>query len=107
MPHNFTEQEFRQLKYIQNYLFALVYGGHPARVFSTPVAKTVLDNMDRVISGKESRKLTVFSGHDSTIAPLLTFLNLTSAECVRKKFKNETIHGNCGDPVPFASSLQF
>ena len=25
MPHDFTDKEFRQLKYIQNYLFVLIY----------------------------------------------------------------------------------
>jgi len=51
--------------------------------------------------------LTIYSGHDTNVAPMLTFLNLTSHECVRKKYKNQTFTGNCAEPVPFASSILF
>jgi hypothetical protein len=61
-----------------------------------------------VIAGKnDNKKLAVYSGHDTNVAPMLTFLNLTTAECVRRKYRNETVSGNCAEPVPFASSIQF
>ena len=64
--------------------------------------------MDLIVKGKEKeKKLTVFSGHDDNVAPILTFLNLTSANCIQRKFKNQTLEGNCAEPVPFASSLQI
>ena len=79
-----------------------------AKIFSTPILRTLLDNMDVVIKGKfDNKKLTVISAHDSDVAPILTVLNLTSAECLRQKFKNQTVTGNCAEPVPFASSLQL
>ena len=28
-------------------------------------------------------------------------------ECVKRKFKNQTVTGNCAEPVPFASNIQF
>ena len=75
---------------------------------STPLAASIIDKMERVIAGKyDSKKLTVYSGHDTNVAPMLTFMNLTRAECLRKKWRNETVSVNCGEPVPFASSIQF
>ena len=74
----------------------LLYADHLARVFATPIVKPVLENMEKVIQGKNGNiKLTAVSGHDANLAPVLTFLNLTSAECVQKKFKNHTVSGNC------------
>ena len=51
--------------------------------------------------------MTLISAHDSNVAPMLSFFNLSSAECVKKRFKNESISGNCAQPVPFASNLIF
>lgn len=51
--------------------------------------------------------MTAYSGHDTNVAPMLTFFNLTTADCVRRKYRNETVSGNCAEPVPFASSIQF
>ena len=77
-------------------------------MFSTPIASAVIDKMSRVISGTyDDKKLTIFSGHDTNVAPMLTFLNLTTPECVKRKFKNQTVTGNCAEPVPFASNIQY
>jgi len=38
---------------------------------------------------------------------MLSFFNLSSPDCVRRKYRNETVRGNCGEPVPFASNLLF
>lgn len=51
--------------------------------------------------------MSAFSAHDSNVVPLLVYYNLTSADCLRKQWRNETIHGNCAVPIPFASSLFF
>jgi hypothetical protein len=107
LPSSFTEKEFLELKYIQNYLFALVYGGDVSRILAAPVLNSVLDTMDQVIAGKVSKKLTVISGHDSTLAPILVHLNLTTPECIKKIYHNETWIGACAEVVPFASSIQF
>ena len=32
---------------------------------------------------------------------------MTSADCLRKQFKNQTINENCVDPIPFAGNLFF
>lgn len=96
------------MKYIQNYMFVLLYAEHLAKVFSTPFAAAIIENMEKAIAGKlDGKKISIYSGHDTNVAPMLTFLNLTTAECVKRKFKNETVVGNCAEPVPFASSIQY
>ena len=37
----------------------------------------------------------------------MVYYNLTSAECLRKLYHNETVKENCAVPVPFASSIIF
>jgi hypothetical protein len=63
---------------------------------STPIAAGVIDKMEKIINGKyDSKKMTIYSGHDTNVAPMLTFLNLTTADCVRRRYKNQTVTGNC------------
>lgn len=96
LPADFTDQDFLQLKYVQNYFLILIYGEQLARVVSTPVATLLLHNMQQRIDGNlPNRKLTVFSGHDTNVAPMLSFLNLSDAECVQRKYRNQTVTGNC------------
>jgi hypothetical protein len=77
------------MKYVQNYLFVLVYDDEVSRVYATPILEAMLDKMKRVVQGQyENKKITVFSGHDDNVAPILTFLNLTSAKCVQRKYRN-------------------
>ena len=89
IPPEFTEEDFQRLKYVQNYFLILIYTDHLAKVVATPIITAVVDNMEKLIEGKlGQRKLTVYSGHDSDVAPMLSFLNLSSAECVQKKYRN-------------------
>lgn len=64
--------------------------------------------MENLIKGNlATKKLSAYSAHDSNVVPLLVFFNLTSSECLKKQYKNETVNGNCAVPVPFASSIFF
>ncbi len=64
--------------------------------------------MENLIKGNLGvKKLSAYSAHDSNVVPLLVYFNLTTAECLKKQFNNETVHGNCAVPVPFASSIFF
>lgn len=64
--------------------------------------------MENVIKGKLGvKRLSVYSGHDSNVVPLLVYFNLTSSECLKKQFKNHKVDGNCAVPVPFASNIFF
>jgi len=77
-----------------------------AHIVSTPIASSIIDKMEKVIAGKyDDKKLTIYSGHDTNVAPMLSFFNLSSADCVRRKYKNQTVVGNCAEPVPFASNI--
>lgn len=84
------------MKFVQGYLFALVYGGEPAQVFGTSLVKAILNNMDTMTKGKdEVKKFSVYMGHDTNIVPLLMFFELTSPECLEMKWKNQTVKGVC------------
>lgn len=65
--------------------------------------------MNNVIKNgvKEVKRLSIYSGHDTNIVALMSYLNLTSAECVMKKWRNESYDGNCGEIVPFGSNMIF
>jgi hypothetical protein len=64
--------------------------------------------MDRVSKGQNSvKKMSIFSGHDTNVVPLMTFFNLTTGECLKKKYQNKTVTENCASPPPFASNLIF
>jgi hypothetical protein len=48
--------------------------------------------MDRVSKGQNSvKKMSIFSGHDTNVVPLMAFFNLTSGECLKKKYQNKTV----------------
>ena len=109
LPETFTNSDFKQINFIQAYLYALIYSDILGQVFATPLMNHVLMNMDDTIKrGKDQvKRFSVFSGHDTNIVPLLTFLNLTSADCIEKQWKNQTYSGNCAEVVPFASNIIF
>ena len=90
MPANFTQYDFEQLKFIQNYLFSLTYGGKLTSIFSTPMLQGILGNMDNIVKkGKEEvMKYSLYSGHDTNVMPLLNYLNLTNPNCMNRKWKN-------------------
>jgi len=51
--------------------------------------------------------MSLFSGHDTNIVPLLTFFNLTSGDCLKKKYQNKTVTENCASPPPFAGNIIY
>ena len=54
LPAAFTDYDYAQLKLVQNYLFSLIYGGEPKKVFSTSLVSGILGNMDNSIKkGKD------------------------------------------------------
>ena len=58
--------------------------------------------------GKLSEKLIVYSGHDSTISPILSTLKLTSVECMLERFLNGKEYlKECPGHPPFSSNLIF
>lgn len=108
LPSQLTDDDYEKLSFIQRYLFTLVYEEEPARIFNAPFVNNMISNMENVIKGNYGvKKLSAYSAHDSNVVPLLVYFNLTSSECLKKQWKNETFQGNCAVPVPFASSIFF
>lgn len=49
LPSQFNDYDYRQLKYIQNYLFVFLYEGSLASTYSTKVMAGILGNMDNIV----------------------------------------------------------
>jgi hypothetical protein len=108
LPTKLTDKDLDKLYFIQRYLFSLVNEGEPARVFNAPFVNSMIANMQLAVQGKlGAKKLSILSAHDSNVVPLLVYFNLTSADCLKRQWKNETVHENCAIPIPFASNLLF
>lgn len=79
IPDQYTADDSGQLTFIQQYMFAQVYSGEPSRIFSSPFVNTLLSNMLNVTKGQNGvKKMSVYSGHDTNVMPLMAFFNLTS-----------------------------
>lgn len=80
LPASFTDYDLKQLRYIQNFLFIILYEGSLAPIFATDVVQGILQNMDNVVKNgnKEIKKYSIYSGHDTNVVPLILFFNLTS-----------------------------
>jgi hypothetical protein len=108
MPSQFTDKDYQTLMFLHRYLFSLVYEDEPSRIFNAPYVHALLSNMELAIQGKLGvKKLSIYSGHDINVVPLMVFFNLTSAECLKRQWMNQTVVGNCAVPIPFASNLFF
>ena len=65
-----------------------------------------LRNMENKMTGKDKlKKFSIYSVHDHNIIPTVLFFQLTSHECLYKRWKNEEVSGNCAEVPPFASSF--
>ena len=78
MPDNFSDYDFDQLKFVQDYYFTLTYGGDPAKIYSTSVMKGILANMNAAKDPANKKKFSVYSTHGASVMALLNFFNLTS-----------------------------
>ncbi len=48
-----------------------------------------MSNMKKLIKGElGNKKLSLLSAHDGNLVPLLIFFNMTSSDCLEKKWKN-------------------
>jgi len=45
IPDTFNDHDMDELRYIQNYILILIYGGELARVESTPIASAIISKM--------------------------------------------------------------
>jgi hypothetical protein len=96
LPKNFDDYDLKSLKFISDYYNGMLYSGNFAAVISTPFLRLLRMNIKNVIEGNNKKKLSIFEVHESNIYPLLTTLNLTSADCLNQRWKNQTITSlNC------------
>lgn len=71
------------LRHLTHWLMVLVYSGNFSAALSTPLMQKIIADFDyKLAHPKSQKKWTMFSGHDTNVAPTITFLNLSSASCI-------------------------
>lgn len=70
----------------------LVYSGTFSAALSTPLFEKIISDFDYKLSHPNShKKWTMFSGHDTNVAPTTTFLNITNATCIEDKWEKKDV----------------
>lgn len=96
LPKEFTDYDLKNLRFIANYYDTLIFAGNFGRVLATPTLRMIRNNLSTASARKNAKKMTLNFGHRSNLLPLMTSLNLTTAECVSQQWKNESIASlNC------------
>jgi hypothetical protein len=66
----------------------MVHSGLYSKILSTALFQKMISNIDNKLKNISSRqKLSLFSGHDTNVSPTLTFLNISSFECIESRWK--------------------
>lgn len=95
LPKDYNSTDNTNLQFIYNYYNSLLFDGSFAKVISTPLLRTIRSKLENTIKGK-TLKFSLMVGHRSNLLPLAILLNLTDAECIRQKWKRETVTSlNC------------
>lgn len=109
LPPTFTEADYLNLRHMVHYIMMTAYSETTSRALSTPFFTKLIKEFDAKIASPNSvKKWSMFSGHDTNVAPTLWFLNLTTAQCIEDKYHNSTRkYLNCEDGPDFAASITF
>lgn len=85
------------------------YSGNVSKVLGQYFfEKLFTDTEAALVKNQTRRKWTMLSGHDTNVAPLLSFLNISSADCIEDKWQNSTKqYLNCEPGPDFAANLVF
>jgi Histidine phosphatase superfamily (branch 2) len=75
-------------------------------MFTNNISRSIIDGMNDKIAGKTQLKYRVFSGHDTTLTPLMMKLDLISLACLKGIYPNG-VDPNCQTHPPYASTLIF
>ncbi|XP_060069590.1 lysosomal acid phosphatase-like isoform X2 [Ylistrum balloti] len=67
---------YEKLHYLDDIAFRLMFSGHKSRLKGGPLLKEIIENMRNQLKGSQKTKLYMHSGHDTTVAALLTALGL-------------------------------
>lgn len=74
----------------------------------TPTLRMIRQKLDSAVKNTTTNKLTSITCHSSNTWPMLTQLNLTSAECITQKYNGDPVTAlNCAITPIYASSLLF
>ncbi|OWF40461.1 lysosomal acid phosphatase-like isoform X2 [Mizuhopecten yessoensis] len=67
---------YEKLRYLDDIAFRLLFSGPKSRLKGGPLLKEIIENMWHRLKGETQPKLYMHSGHDTTVAALLTALGL-------------------------------
>jgi len=106
LPKDYTDSDAKNLRYIYEEYNTLVFNGKFGSLISTPLIRYIKSKILAQTSLSTNKRLTFVSAHSNNLLPLLTILNLTSAECIAQKWKGQPITTlNCVDPPTFSANL--
>ncbi len=96
------------MKFIYDYYNTLFQDKNFAKVMVTPSLRMLRQKLDSSARKQTTNKLTFVFCHSVNILPLLTQLNLTSAECINQKYRDQPITADsCVDAPTYAANLLF
>lgn len=107
-PAGFDQMDLDNLRHLTHWLMIIVYSGQFSAALSTPLFMKIFQDFDYKLSHPNStKKWTMLSGHDTNVAPTLTFLNLTNFQCIEDKYEKKDLskYLNCEDGPDFASNI--
>ena len=107
-PAGFDQKDLDNLRHLTHWLMIIVYSGQFSAALSTPLFMKIISDFDHKLANTSSvKKWTMLSGHDTNVAPTLTFLNLTNYNCIEDKYEKKDLgkYLNCEDGPDFASNV--
>lgn len=108
LPAEYYDNDDRALKHIYEVYNTLVNDGSFAKIMITPSLRMLRQRLESVVKNQTTNRLTFISCHSSNLWPLLTQLNLTSAECLNQRWNGDPITSiNCVLPPDYAANLLF
>ena len=75
-------------------------------LFTNNISRSIVDGMNDKMAGETNLTYRIFSGHDSTLLPLMMQLELISLACLKNIYPGGS-DPNCNTHPPYASSLLF
>lgn len=98
LPQDLTPDDYLNILHLQTYLAFISLGRNVSRALLTSKLNKILAVFDKRIQPPHWQlKLTVLSGHDTDIFPMLLVMNLTSHTCTEELYrfgKTNALNGN-------------
>lgn len=107
LPPGMSEPDYLNLQHLHYYLYMLIHSGTYTRIISTPLFERILLGLDSAIETAGPTRMTVLSGHDTNICPTLSFLNLSSFQCIEDLYQGRPLdkYLNCENGPGFAANI--